>query len=55
MASNDQHVPIAPRFSDRAWEEESQAQHQGDAAQAEENSMPQQDEAGPSHSKSRFL
>jgi hypothetical protein len=24
VASNDQHVPIAPRFSDRAWEEEAQ-------------------------------
>jgi hypothetical protein len=55
VANNDQHVPIAPRFSDRAWEGEAQAQQQGDAAQAEENSAPQQDEAGPSHSKSRFL
>jgi hypothetical protein len=55
VASNNQHVSIPPGFMDLAWDGEVQAQQQGDAAQAEENSAPQRDEAGPSHSKSKFI
>jgi hypothetical protein len=49
VASNDQHVPMAPGFSDRVWEGENQAQQQGEAAQAEENRAPYRDDPGPSH------
>jgi hypothetical protein len=47
VANNDQHVPMAPGFSDRVWEGGNQ--QQGDAAQAEENCAPYRDDAGPSH------
>jgi hypothetical protein len=45
-ASNDQHVPMAPGFSDRVWAEENQAQHYAEAHQTEENPATQQDEPG---------
>jgi len=47
VASNDQHVPMAPGFFDRIWEGGNQ--QQGDATQAEENCAPFYDDAGPSH------
>jgi hypothetical protein len=48
-ASNDQHVPIAPGFSDRIWAEENQDQHFAEAHQTEENPEAQQEEPGQPH------
>jgi hypothetical protein len=53
--TTNQHVSIPPGFTDLAWDGEAQAQQHEDATQAEENRAPQRDEAGPSHSKSRFI
>ena len=55
VASSNQHVSIPPGFTDLAWDGVAQAQQHEDATQVEENRAPQRDEAGPSHSKSRFI
>ena len=48
-ASNDQHVPIAPGFSDHVWEGDNQVQNHEKASQAEENRASYRDDPGSPH------